>query len=64
MTAQLEGVQANAATLHGRLVHKEAELLAAQGEAAAQRRRVAETEEVLTLTLILSLALALALALT
>ena len=64
VTAQLEGVQANAATLHGRLVHKEAELLAAQGEAAAQRRRVAETEEVLTLILTLSLALALALTLT
>jgi len=47
VTAQLEGVQANAASLHGRLVHKEAELLAAQAEAAAQRRRVAETEEVL-----------------
>jgi hypothetical protein len=34
VTAQLEGVQANAAALHGRLVHKEAELLAAQAEAA------------------------------
>ena len=42
-----ERQEAALAELRGRLVHKEAELLAAQHEAAAQRRHSAEVEEAL-----------------